>query len=105
MAESLHPDEGSVTTRRYVPPTETTVLELVGVVPAGLPELGPIHEYVAPGIDELPVSVTVGEEHVMPAPTGLIATSGDTFAVISLMIIYCGSGSEPYPDASGLEDA
>ena len=42
-ADAEHPLLGSVTVIVYVPATFTTVLEAVGVVPAGLPELGPAH--------------------------------------------------------------
>jgi hypothetical protein len=38
----------------------TTLVEFVGVLPAGVPVVGPVHEYVTPGVVELPFSVAVG---------------------------------------------
>jgi hypothetical protein len=49
----------------------TTLVELVGVDPAGVPVVGPVHEYVAPGVVELPSNKAVGDKQ-------LIVKSGTT---------------------------
>ena len=43
------------------------------MLPAGFPTVGPVHAYVTPGVDELPLTVAVGV-------TQLIVTSGFTEA-------------------------
>lgn len=41
------------------------MLYVVGVLPAGVPVDGPVHEYDTPGVPELPVNVTEVLEQVI----------------------------------------
>ena len=67
----VHPFAGFVTVNVYMPAAETTDVEFVGVLPAGVTPVGPVQEYVAPGVDELPFNVMVDV-------TQLIVRSGPT---------------------------
>lgn len=60
----VHPLAGLVTVRVYVPVAEIPVLAAVGVVPASVPDVGPVHSNVAPPVEELPESVTEVVVHV-----------------------------------------
>lgn len=62
---AVHPFAGFVTVSVYVPAAVTLVDAAFGVVPAGVPAVGPVHANVAPPVVELPLSVTVAVEHVM----------------------------------------
>lgn len=55
----VHPFAGFVTVRVYVPDSVTSVAAEVGVEPAGVPEVGPVHVKLTPPVVELPLSVTV----------------------------------------------
>jgi hypothetical protein len=49
---------------------------LVGVDPAGVPEDGPVHAYVAPGVVELPSNNADGEIQLI-VKSGTTLTCGD----------------------------
>lgn len=61
----VHPFAGFVTVRVYVPFEVTFVAAAFGVVPAGVPAVGPVHANVAPPVVELPLSVTVDDVQVI----------------------------------------
>ena len=65
-----------------MPLADTTVVEFVGVLPAGLPVAGPVHEYVAPPVEELPFSVTVALEQVIVGEAPALAFGCAVFVVI-----------------------
>ena len=37
------------------------------MLPAGFPTVGPVHAYVTPGVDELPLTVAVGVTQLITA--------------------------------------
>ncbi len=59
MDEVVQPFAGLVDVSVYVPLAETTVVELLGVDPAGVPVVGPVQANDAPPVLELPLNVTV----------------------------------------------
>ena len=71
-----------------MPPEDTVVLELLGVVPAGeVAGEGPDQANVAPVIFELADKFAAGEEQPIP-PFGATVTDNGLPVVISLMITY-----------------
>jgi hypothetical protein len=65
LAVLVHPFAGLVTVTVYVPFAETLVEEAFGVVPAGVPLVGPVHANVAPPVEDDADTVTVGEAQVI----------------------------------------
>lgn len=63
--ETEQPFAGFVTVKVYIPDEVTFVADAVGAEPAGTPVFGPVQEYAADGVDELPVNVTDEAEHVI----------------------------------------
>lgn len=80
----MHPFTGFVTVTVYVPATPRSVEDAFGVVPAGFPDPS-VHANVAPGVDELALTVTVGIAHV-----SVCAAPGVTFGVpvFELMVMF-----------------
>lgn len=61
----------------------TTLVEFVGVVPAGVPVVGPVHEYVAPGVVELPLNVAVGVAQLI-VKSGTTDICGDVKSAVGV---------------------
>ncbi len=94
-AEDSHALAGLLTVKVYTPAADTLVVELVGEEPAGIPAPGPVHEYVAPGVEEFPESVTDAETQVIVAVELAVEILGwvvleDTDTTAELVQLFAG---------------
>ena len=85
---ATQPFAGFVTVSVYVPLALTTVVEFVGVLPAGVAPAGPVHVYPAPGVEELPFNVTVALEHVMVGDVPALALGAAVFEFTDTMAVF-----------------
>ena len=78
-----------------MPDELTMVLDAVGVVPAGVPALGPSHANVAPVVEEEPESVTevAAQVNVCPAPAFALGVVVLVFTVTTAVAVHPLLGS------------